>query len=93
MNKMKWNSDEQAYFGECSDGATVRVEGDEWSESVADCINTQISDRGIDREALTVEQDEALIEELREAAENELDEPDMWGSLAGDNPNVSIVED
>lgn len=91
--KMNWNQDTMSYRGECSDGAIVDVTGDEWSESVADGINALIDTRHIDREALTVEEDEALIDQIRTEVENELDDPDMWAALAGDNPNVEMIEE
>lgn len=89
MKKMIWNNDEQAYIGECKDGAIVSVTGDEWSESVAEGINSEAEQRGIDRETMTDEQ----RDELAEIVENELDDPDWWASLAGDNPNVELIEE
>lgn len=88
MNKMKWDNDEQAYFGETSDGRTVRVEGAEWSESVVEGVHNICRDRGLDRYELMDEQNEGFVEEV----ERELDDPDLWAGLAGDNPNVEIVD-
>lgn len=92
MNKMIWNQDTMSYRGECRDGAIVEVTGDEWSENVADGINALVDDRKIDREALSVEEDEELINNLRDEVENELDDPDMWAALVGDNPNVELID-
>lgn len=93
MNKMIWNNDEQAYVGKCKDGAIVSVGGDEWSESVSDGINALIADRKINREALSVEEDAELIDKLEDEVLAELDDPDMWAALAGDNPNVELIEE
>lgn len=90
---MKWNQDTMSYRGECRDGAVVDVTGDEWSESVSDGINALIDDRKIDRESLTPEQDEELVDQLRDEVEKELDDPDWWAALAGDNPNVEMIEE
>lgn len=68
---MIWNSDEQAYFGETSDGRTVRVEGDEMAEAAQDAGLENVADY---------------------ESVSELNDPDMWAGLAGDNQNVEIVE-
>lgn len=91
MKKMIWHQDTMSYRGECRDGSIVEVSGDEFSESKADGINALVASRNIDREALSVEEDEALIDALEDEVLKELDDPDMWASLAGDNPNVEIV--
>lgn len=87
MNKMHWNQNTMSYQGECSDGAIVDVSGDEWSESVAEGVKSEADHRGIDWETITDEQ----REELTTITENELDDPDWWASLAGDNQNVTII--
>lgn len=88
MNKMHWNQDTMSYRGECRNGEIVDVTGDEWSESVAEGINSEADHRGINRETMTDEQ----RDELAEIVENELDDPDWWASLAGDNQNVEIIK-
>jgi len=88
MEKMNWNQDTMSYRGTCRNGEIVDVTGDEWSESVADGINALADNRGIAREDLTDEQ----RDEFEDLTLAELDDPDLWASLAGDNPNVEMIE-
>jgi hypothetical protein len=88
MNKMIWNNDTQSYRGTCADGSIVDVTGDEWSESVADGVHAICDNQGLDRHDITDEQHDQFVDET----EKELDDPEMWASIAYDNPNVEIIE-
>ena len=93
---MIWNEETQSYRGKTSDGKIVDVTGDEWAESVADGIRAYAENNG------DIENFDGDIESLRETNpslyenyENltwaELNDPDMWASLVGDNQNVEFV--
>lgn len=90
---MIWNDKTQSYRGKTSDGKIVDVSGDEWAESVRDGIQAYVDNN---------ENFEGTLEDFREKYpiryenyENltwaELDDPNMWAPLAGDNPNVEII--
>lgn len=94
MKKMNWNQDAWAYEGETSDGLTVSVAGDYWAEEKADGINTLIDERGINRENLSVEEDNKLIDGMESEVLENFDNPDWWAMQAemGDNPDVRYVD-
>jgi hypothetical protein len=85
---MIWHNNTQSYRGETSDGQIVDVAGDEYAESLADGIKAEAEHRGYDPDNLT--------EEQREVCENatyqEIDDPNTWAGLVGDNPNVEYVK-
>lgn len=98
---MKWNNNTQSYRGETSDGKIVDVAGDEWSESIQDGIKAYISNQShvdLGGESFDgtpeefAEQYSALYAKYENQTWAELNDADMWAGLAGDNPNVEIVE-
>lgn len=72
---MQWNSEEQAYFGQCSDGRTVRVEGDEMAEAAQDA-GVQVAD---------------LFNGDAPGTASVLLDPNEWAMHAGSNQNVEFV--
>lgn len=84
---MTWNNDTQCYYGVTSDGQTVEVSGDEYAESLADGVKAEAEERGWDPENLTDEQRDVC----EKATYEQIDDPNEWAALAGDNPNVEIV--
>lgn len=85
---MIWHQETWSYRGECSDRQIVEVSGDEYAESLDDGVKAEAEQRGWDPDNLT--------EEQREVCENatyaEIDDPNTWGHLVGENPNVEFVE-
>jgi len=84
---MTWNNNRQTYRGETSDGRTVEVEGDEYSEAVSEGLKalTGFSDAN-DIPA-------GLVEKYLPEVYAEIDDPDTWVALVGDNPNVEFVKE
>jgi hypothetical protein len=98
---MTWNDKTQSYRGETSNGKIVDVAGDEWSEALTDGIQSYIDNQShVDLGGEKFEGNpEALLEQYPALYENyenltliELGDADMWAGLAGDNPNVEIIE-
>lgn len=85
---MIWRNDTQSYRGETSDGKTVDVTGDEYAEALADGVKAEAEHRGYDHENLTDEQ----RDECEQATYAEIDDPNSWAALVGDNPNVEFVK-
>ncbi len=73
---MKWNSDQQAYFGTTSDGKQIRVEGDEMAEAAQDA-GVNVAD---------------LSEQSVFGGSHDLLDPDVWQTCIGANQNVSYVK-
>jgi hypothetical protein len=92
MKNMTWNQDAYAYQGTTSEGRTVSVAGDYWQEEKGDGINALIQERCIDRNALSPEEDDELIDKLENEVLAEFDDPDWWALSVGDNPNVEYVD-
>lgn len=86
---MLWNNDTQSYRGTTSDGKTIDVEGDEYAESLADGVKMEAEQRGWDVDGLTDEQRE-LCEKATHA---EINDPNSWAALVGDNQNVTCLEE
>ena len=82
MEQMKWNSDQQAYFGKTSDGKAIRVEGDEMAEAAQDA--------GVDVGELSGVSVFQKWENLTES-EQMLLNADMWAEMVGANDNVEYV--
>lgn len=87
---MTWDNDKQAYYGTTSDGRIVEVTGDEYAETLQYGRKVEAEQRGYDPENLTEEQRAECEDAVVDGAG--LDNPDVWAALAGDNPNVEIVE-
>ena len=93
---MIWNNDTQSYRGETSDNKVVDVAGDEWAESLHDGIkalmqeNSDFDEFGLSVE-LVREKMPQLYDHLEDKVLKELDDPDMWAGLVGDNQNVEYV--
>lgn len=91
---MIWNEETQSYRGKTADGKIVDVTGDEWSECVRDGIQAYVDNN--ESFAGTLDEFREVYPTLYENYENltwiELNDPNMWSGLAGDNPNVEIVK-
>lgn len=83
---MTWNSDTWSYRGETSDGKIVEVTGDEYAEAFSDGLEALT---GID-DANDIPAD--LIEQHALEVYAEIDDPDAWAALVGENQNVEFVE-
>jgi len=84
---MLWNNDSQSYRGTTSDEKIVDVSGDEYAESLADGVKMESEQRGWDAENLTDEQRETCEQETYK----QIDDPNTWAGLVGDNQNVEYV--
>lgn len=81
------HNDSQSYRGETSDGKIVDVAGDEYAEALADGVKAEAEHRGFDPDNLTAQQREIC----ENATYQEIDDPDTWAALVGDNQNVEFV--
>ena len=80
---MKWNSDQNAYYGVTSDGHNIRVEGVEMAESA--------EDMGVDVEDLSNVSVNVESYVLNPEMASLLD-PDQWQTCIGANQNVEYVK-
>jgi hypothetical protein len=79
---MKWNANQEAYFGTTSDGKQIRVEGIEMAEAAQDMdVDTEdLSNVSVNVESYVLNPEMASL----------LD-PDQWQSSVGVNQNINYV--
>jgi hypothetical protein len=80
---MRWNSDQEAYFGTTSDRKAIRVEGIEMAEVARDA--------GVDVGELSSVSANVEAYVLNPTMADLLD-PDVWQACVGSNQNVSYVK-
>lgn len=94
MNGMIWHNETQSYRGELSDGKIVDVSGDEWSESLHDgiqsCIEHNEDWNGTEEEFAQTYP--TRYDNYENQTLIELNSPEMWAALVGDNQNVTFVD-
>lgn len=84
---MRWNNNTQSYRGTTSDDKIVDVTGDEYAEALQDGVKAEAEQRGLNADSLTDEQRELC----EKATYTEIDDPNSWAQLVGDNQNVTYI--